>query len=374
MPEQRKTRSETPSGLFGIRHSNRTKDEHWTKNAFNSSFPTAVACYMLSKGISAIYNKLELQNGKLKVVSTEIPMKDVFRCGKTPLDMLKFCFESRFTPYQRYADEIDTIDLVVEKTNGDENEDNQLAPLEIKLTVLPTHGTSRLPPEQWGCELVVRSATTSYAALGMFDSVKDKASSIRELFEPTCSGVGDWKNDFEMSNKTCELVQCVNVFQAKHLEKQKPLLLQVIWKTEGQSPILAEDAFDIVVWSDYAFSRLFLDDSQVKVDTMSRPMRASARLVRCLWELSKSSKINLDTIYRQMAFDVQTDKEFAIQGKKWRSYVSSERIAKPILGKSLVHEIIEPGCMELLQPERRLDQTLYFMIRLEKNSQTSIVK
>ena len=73
--------------------------------------------------------------------------------------------------------------------------------------------------------------------------------------------------------------------------------------------MLAEQAFDLVVWSDYAFSRLFIDGSYEPAPTMSRPMRATARLARCLWELSKSSKIRLVDIYRQMAFGNQTDKD-----------------------------------------------------------------
>ena len=64
-------------------------------------------------------------------------------------------------------DSIDGIDLVVKDTEG-----NYLAPLEVKLTVIPTSQTSVLPEKKWGSEIVVRSATTSYCALGMFDSVK----------------------------------------------------------------------------------------------------------------------------------------------------------------------------------------------------------
>lgn len=357
MREPKKVKCETPSGLFGIRHSNRTADSHWGKNCFNSSFPTAVACYMLDQGIPAIYNRLRLHKGELGVVSEEISLKDVFRCGKTHPDNLNFCFESRFEPYQDYSfEEIDAIDLVVAESGG-----RPLAPLEIKLTVLPTSGTSALPEDEWGCELVVRSATTSYAALGMFDSVRGDAKDIREIFERPCSGVESWTNGFEMSHKTAALVHCVNAFQSNYLDRQKPLLIQTMWKTNGQSPILAENAFDIVVWSDYAFSRLFLDCSQE--ETMSRPMRASAKLARCLWELSKSGKIHLGEIYRQMAFGTQTDKEFSIQGQKWRGYVSSERIVRPILDKSVVGKIIAPGYIERLRPERRFDQTLYFTLR-----------
>jgi len=359
MQKTKASHDETSSGLFGIKNSNRTTEKHWGKNCFNSSFPTAVACYMLSKDIPAIYNMLTVKDGELSVAASEISIRNVFNCGKKSLDSLYFNFESRFDPYQQYSsDPIDAIDLVV--MTADEA---FLSPIEIKLTVLPTSATSHNPENEWGCELVVRSATTSYCALGMFDSVKGEKQNVRKIFENTCSGVGSWNNDFEMSHKTPELTACVNAFQRNYLEQQKPLLMQTIWKTQGQSPMLDGNAFDIVVWSDFAFSRLFLDSATVAEQTMSRPMRASARLARCIWELSKSGKIKLKDIYKQMAFGTQTDKEFALSGDKWRRYVSSPRITRPLLPKSVLKAIIEKGYIEKLHPERRFDQTLYFTVK-----------
>jgi hypothetical protein len=92
-------------------------------------------------------------------------------------------------------------------------------------------------------------------------------------------------------------------------------------------------------------------------------MRASASLARCLWELSKSGQAPLNEIYRQTAFDKQTDKEFAISGNIWNNYVSTKRILKPILPKEVLNEIIEPGFVSWLKPERRFDQTLYFTFK-----------
>ncbi len=347
------------TGLFGIEHSNRKPDDHWGKNCFNSSFPTAMACYMMSRGIKAIYNKLEFINGVPKVVSSEIDIKKVFNCKGLDASALDFHFESVFEKYRAYStDSIDGIDLVVMTTNG-----RCLAPLEVKLTVLPTDSTSRQPEEKWGCELVIRSATTSYCALGMYDAVKNKSSDIRDIFEDTCASIQNWDNDYEMRHNTPQIAKCIDIFQERYHTKQKPLLMQAIWKTKGKSPELADNAFDILIWSDYAFSRLFIDSSYDVENTMSRPMRATARLARCLWELSKSGKIRLLDIYRQMAFGNQTDKEFAIGGPKWRTYVSSERIIKPALKKDVINEIIEPGYIERLSPERRFDQTLYFTYR-----------
>lgn len=344
------------SGLFGIRHSNRNDDDHWGKNCFNSSFPTAMACYMLEKDIPAIYVHLAKVNGKLAVVADEIPMHDVFRCGGRALDELYFSFESVYEPYQQYSfDAIDNIDLVVKDTRQ-----GFLNPLEVKLTVMPTDQTSKFPENKWGCELVIRSATTSYCALGMYDSIKRSSANVREIFEESCSNIQMWDNDYEMTHKTPNLHNSINNFQKEYFEYQKPLLMQTIWKTKGKSPLLADHAFDIVIWSDYAFSRLFVDGTDTEAKTMSRPMRATARLARCLWELSKSGKIRITDIYRQMAFGNQTDKEFAINGIKWKKYVVSNRVPSLRLDKSVINEIISKGSIKRLSPERRFDQTLYF--------------
>lgn len=347
------------SGLFGIKHSNRSEDDHWGKNCFNSSFPAATANYMMANDIPAIYIHLNIANGRPKVIASEIPIRKVFNCKNKQADDLYFSFESVYEPYQIYSfDPIDGIDLVIKDLNG-----NFLSPLEVKLTVLPDNTTYKKAEENWGSEMVVRSATTSYCALGMFDAIKNNAKEVRAIFEEACSAIQGWDNDFEMTHKIPTLSNSLDEFQKKYYTKQKPLLMQTLWKTQGKSPLLAEQAFDIVIWSDYAFSRLFIDGSYETASTMSRPMRATARLARCLWELSKSGKIRVVDIYRQMAFGNQTDKEFSIPGNKWRSYVETPRTAKPVLLKTAVHSIIENGYIEKLSPERRFDQTLYFTVR-----------
>lgn len=345
------------SGLFGIEHTNRPDMQHWTKNCFNSSFPAALANYMLCKGIPAIYAKLAIVDNELKVVCEEIPISELFRCGNLQPSELVFNFESKFEPYQDFAfDSIDGIDLVVKDMAG-----NYLAPVEVKLTVLPTSATAKKPEEEWGSEIVVRTATTSYLAFSVWNEVKDNARHIREIFEDTCSNIGSWTNDFEMSHKTANLKSVIDVFEREYIQYQRPLVMQPFWKTKGQSPILCENCFDIVVWSNLAFSRLFLETAND--DTMSRPMRASARMARCLWELSKSGKIRVEDIYRQMAFGQQTDKEVSVPGDRWRKYITTNRTVTPAVSKEAINEIIAPGYIENLRPERRFDQTLYFTAR-----------
>lgn len=344
------------SGLFGIHHTNRLPDDHWGKNCFNSSFPTAMACYMLEHDIPVVYLRL---NEDLKVVAETLPVSELFKASGRTVEDLAFHFETVFEPYQQYSfDQIDGIDLVVKGIDG-----QFLSPVEIKLTVIPDNSTCGKAEDQWGAEMVIRSATTSYCALGMFDSVRTDAQNIREIFEASCSDIQMWDNDFEMTHKLPNLSRAIDVFERAYLTHQKPLLMQTLWKTQGKSPVLADQAFDIVVWSDYAFTRLFVDSSYDIAKTMSRPARSTARLARCLWELSKSGKIRITDIYRQMAFGNQTDKEFSVNGLHWRKYVEHERITHPILPKGVVSEIIQDGFIEKLSPERRFDQTLYFTVR-----------
>jgi len=347
------------SGLYGIVHSNRADKQHWTKNCFNSSFPAALANYMLDKDIPAIYARLEVVDGELKIVCSKISIRDVFRSGSLKPQELEFDFESKFDPYQAYAfDSIDGIDLVIKDLNG-----NFLAPVEVKLSVLPTSATACKPEDEWGCEIVVRTATTSYLVFSLWDEVKSNSRHVREIFEDVCSNIGSWTNDYEMSHKTQSLKSAIDVFEKEYLSVQRPLVMQPFWKTLGQSQMLCDDCFDIVIWSNLAFSRLFLETANDR--KMSRPMRASARMARCLWELSKSGKIHLNEIYREMAFRQQTDKELAVSGDHWRRYITSNRTLKPAVSKSAIKEIIKPSYIENLRPERRFDQTLYFTVRDE---------
>ena len=162
--------------LYGIEQSNRAKKDFWGKNQFNSTFPVALACYMRDKGIKPVYISL---SPDFEIINTEVSFDEIFRTTLPNKD-LNFCFESKYDPYQVFSrEDIGGIDLVLKDTN-----DNFITPLEIKLTVLPDDGTSKLNEALWGSELVIRPATTKYAALGMVESIQDRLDDVREIFEP----------------------------------------------------------------------------------------------------------------------------------------------------------------------------------------------
>jgi len=337
--------------LYGINRSNRTGDDLWGKNQFNSSFPVSLACYMRDSGLNAVYLALDRD---LKVIPVEISFDAVFNT-QAPNEDLYFSFETKYNPYQIYAyDDIGHIDLTIQQGEA------FLRPLEIKLTVMPDNSTHALNEAEWGSEIVIRPASTSYCALGIADAFKDEMDTIRQIFEPVCHDVRDWGNKHEIQARRTHLLTALNSFQTAHFERQKPLLMQPIWKTQGKSPLLADHAFDIFIWSDFALCRLFLDRSLEGQEVVNRYMRSSARLARFLYEVSTRGRVNIRSIYTEMAHDLQTDKEFSVPGRIMKNYMNSPRRINPSLPPDVLRRIILNGGERLLSPERRFDATIYY--------------
>jgi len=351
------------AGLFGINNSNRHSDEFWTKNCFNSSFPAALANYMYSQEISVNYIKVD---ENLRPFVTTLPVRELYNMGqRNSLEQLYFAFESKYDPYQSFAYEtIDGIDLVIKGT------DNVfLRPLEVKLTVIPDSTTCDLEDESlWGSEIVFRSATTQYCTLGMTNSLVDHLDSIRDMFERPCSRIQDWGNKTEVRARLPGLLDICNSFEQRFFDHQQPLIMQPIWKTQGQDPLLVEHgALDIFVWSDFAFTRLFLTSPLLDIEAnkpLSRQNRAAARFIRYWYEVARNGRVHLRDIYRQMTFDLQTDKEFSVPGNVTNPYMRCDRLAHLAVDRDALFDIILDRGEEQLMPERRFDQSvLYYTMR-----------
>lgn len=345
------------ASIFGIEHSNRKKEEFFGKNQFNSSFPVGLANYMLVNNIPARYIKLK-DNLKTEIVN--LPIDELFCAkGKKPED-LYFGFESVFAPFKKYATDepLDGIDLVV----SDNATRTQLCPLEVKLTVLPDNTTVDFDVSKWGAELVIRPATTEYCVFNMRNSLGAHLKEIFNLFDPVCKSIDDWNNEAEVSAVVPKLIPLINEFEKRFLGYQRPLIMQPVWKTKGKSPALCEDAFDIFVWSDFAFTRLFMDRMGKANAKISRPQRCAVRFARALYELSVSSesKISVEKIYRKMAYSQQSDKEFAASGRITNQYFSSVDFAQLSVKRDAVYKIISNEGIKKLSPERRFDQSVYF--------------
>ena len=347
-------------GLYGLTNSNRDFADpfYWGKNQFNSSFPAALCCYMRDKGIPAVY----ISSGGKGTDISDLEFGKIFD-SNLPNDKLRFDFEDVFEPYRDYVnDALEKTDLIVtDSTTG-----KPLRPIEIKLTVLPDDGTSTLDESEYGSEIVVRSPTTRYIALGIAHRVSiEGRNRIRELLEPVCGDIGsDWESIRAMQSCKAAIFSAMNDLEAEFHNIQAPLLLQPIWKTEGKKPILTQNCLDIFAWSDFALLRMILNmcnsRSTDASNKISRPQRAILRMARFLYEFSLGGKVYQDRIYDGMTYGNLGDKEFAISGSRTRKYMKCKRLLKPIVTRDEIRNIVLGGGQKFLSPERRFDAILFF--------------
>ncbi len=345
--------------LYGIENSNRRGNDLWGKNQFNSTFPVALCCYMRDTGIAPVYIAVE-PDFSHRTTDQEINISDVFGTDAKG-DQVRFDFESSFEPAEVFTfDRLEAIDLVTSSRGG-----QPLRPLEIKLTVLPDDATASLAPNRWSSEIVVRPITTAYATIQIARGIKlaGLGPGIRKLIEPVWQNVQDWNNRSEVLTSMDEIVAALRNVTGSITDLQVPFLLQPIWKTQGKSPLLAMNCFDVFVWSDLAIWKLFIDAAtRRKTKRVTRHQRECARTLRCLYELLTVGQIRYSDIYRGMDLGTQTDKAFSFGGKTTIKYMEHERLSTPAVHRDSLRSIILNSGETKLSPERRFDASVYFTL------------
>lgn len=343
-------------GLFGIKHSNRdfSKKESWGKNQFNSSFPAALVCYMNYKGFDNVYLKLDKN---LKVTHDRITSKSLF--GLHPdYENLFFAFETPYTPYQQLLiGNVPRDDLVTQnRVSG-----NCLKGIEIKLTALPDNSTCELSEEQYGCELVIRPDTIVYLASSIAMLYKNKLGRKRltKIIGHFFGSIDDWTEPNEVLPYIPNMIKTLENITLDKISFQKPLIMQPVWKTLGKSPILADNCLDVFVWSNFAFTRLFLDMATTSVTQINRPIRTIIWLFKMLYDFSFFGQIDYHQIIDELSFNTKNDKAFAVNGRVTYPYMKSEFLTEPRIQKSEIKLIILGGGQNLLSPERRFDAIIY---------------
>lgn len=342
-------------GLFGLQHSNRdfTQADAWGKNQFNSSFPAALACFMAHKSVEPVYLRLDKN---LKLVHDSIAVTQLF--GISPTDKnLFFAFESDYTPYrQLVVENLPRIDLVTQ------NAQNCLTGLEIKLTALPDSTTHHLTDDKFGTELVIRPDSIVYLALSIATIYKNNQNELQSKIGTAFDGIQNWSEGREIMPFIPLMVSIIEVILIENIEAQTPLILQPIWKTIGKSPKLAENCLDIFVWSNFGFTRLFMDIANAELKTenkITRQMRSVIGLFKMLYDFAKAGKINHTKILDELSYNTKNDKAFAVSGKTTQHLMACAELTTPRITKREIKNIILGGGHLLLSPERRFDAIVY---------------
>ena len=156
------------------------------------------------------------------------------------------------------------------------------------------------------------------------------------------------------------MVDLIEGLIADNIDKQAPFMIQPIWKTEGKFLRLHKNCFDTFVWSNYAFTRLFIDNTKkhIMADNITRHMRTTVWLVKMLSDYATRGKIDFQWAIDHITFNTKNDKAFASGGQITYPYMKSEELNNPRIERDALKEIILGGGEKHLSPERRLDAAI----------------
>ena len=303
-------------------------------------------------------NKLEpiavvAEEGKVKAVDGVWSMSKVV--GRKQ-DNPHFHFEESFAPYALFSrNQVDHIDLVV-SIGG-----KHVVPLEVKLTVVPDNTTSAMDEKDWAPELVMRPVSSAHAMMGVASSLMEPGngeikSDVVAALRPTYNKISTWTNAAEILHNNLEIAEALARTIQIAEKIQRPFLLQPIWRTKGQSLELCKQCFDVFVWSDVSVISIPARESlRSSSEGMTRWLRETARHVRSLYDLLSVGDYDYSGIYKGMPLGLQTDKSFALGGRKSIVYLRHRRLVEPILNRNVLSELILYGGEGELKPERRFD-------------------
>ena len=342
-------------GLYGLGDGNSSRQgkDLWGKNQFNSTFPLALCLKMRDDGVAPVAVALHADGKVAADPSRRWSMEEVIGDKR---DNPYYHFEKTFSAYESLSrNEVEKIDLVVSLGGED------WRPLEVKLTVVPDSGTARKSMNEWGPELVLRPVSSAYAMMGLASSLSEDGNAalkadVMSIIRPNYNAIQDWTNIVEISSNRERLRDTLSGVLDKTLQIQKPFLIQPIWRTEGQAPVLATQCFDLFVWSDAAVMRLPIDLShEATPNRVTRHLREVARHVRALYDILNSGDFDYRETYKGMPLGNQTDKAFAMAGSLTREYLNHPCLTKPRHSRDILDSLILNGGGKELKPERRFD-------------------
>ncbi len=278
-------------------------------------------------------------------------------------DDLFFAFESQYTPYQQFiVGNLPRVDLVTQlRGNG-----QSLRPIEIKLTALPDNSpdnsTCDLSHEYYGCEIVIRPDTIVYLACSIVTNFKDKRQDLKKIIGNDFEPIEDWTEGENVWPFIPKMIRVIDKTILSVLDKQEPILMQPIWKTTGKSPKLADNCLDVFVWSNFAFTQLFLDVVRRELNEtnkVTRQIRTIIWLFKMLYDFALNGQINHSQVIDGLTYNTKNDKAFAVNGRITHRFMACDELIKPRIKKSEIKDIITGGGQQLLSPERRFDAIIY---------------
>lgn len=342
--------------LYGIRRSNMSPKEMWGHDRFPTSFSVALINYMGDRGIPLNYVSVDV-NGACRV--STIRLSEIYGCSLSRLTEAEFCFDSLFEPFTEIAECIPQSDLVLRDGRG-----MPLSAMEILTSVVPDAVTRGQPKEFMGPEVTIRTDLLEKCALSMAGSLIEESARSLEILDDGMPFDIDWTDWQQVAPYIDTIIENLNRLETSLFDRQRPFLVQVIWKSEDHGPFMANDAMDAFVWSDMALTRLILNNMRALSNrSPTRPYRACIRLYRIIASVLRGENPNLYEIIRETSYKMPEGKEYIANGNIVNRMMSCGRLTRPIISAAEVVCLGSNGFEDMIMPERRLDMSVYQAVR-----------
>lgn len=208
---------------------------------------------------------------------------------------------------------------------------------------------------------MIRPDTIVYLACSIVMQYKSKMGrkKLKKFIGNEFENISDWTEPNEVLPYLSKMVSVIENITRDQISCQEPLIIQPIWKTLGKSPILANHCLDVFVWSNLAFTRLFVGMATEPFTQINRPIRTIIWLLKMLYYFNKLGQIDYRRIIDTLSFNTKNDKAFAVNGRITHPYMKSKFLTQPRIQQSEIKHIILAGGQNLLSPERRFDAIIY---------------
>lgn len=340
---------ERPS-MYGMRNCNRGWDALWSRDLFPKAFSVALLNYMRDAGIGV--NLVGFDGSRCNVGSMSVD--ELYGSTREQNTDLEFDFDVGFSDVMDLALDVPPSDLVVREGSG-----RCVGAYDMAVSVVPDSSTRGMSLDQMGPEVTVRSKTLMNCALSIAHSLRSESDTVLDILGDVRTASWD-----EVSEDLEPLMLSIDRLERTFADRQRPFMIQSVWRSETEGPFMAEDAMDVFVWTDLALTRLFLDsDRRSRDGSPTRPARCAVRLYEMLRGAASGEVLDLGALFDRTSYDIPGMREFMVNGRTSVRYMGCPRLSSPAVGSSVIPSLASKGFEAMLEPERRFDTSVYYAVR-----------
>ena len=275
--------------LYGIRRSNMRPSRQLAREMFPTTFSAALMNHMGDRGLPLNYIRV---GPVCRTEVSEIPLEEVYGCLPGDVPDTEFCFRSVYDPFAEMARNAPESDLVLRDARG-----IPLGRMDIRMTVVPDSHTRDLPHDLMAPEVNMTTRHLVLCALSMAESLEPVSDEALDILRRDIPDDLDWSDWSQVGEVVETVVDNLDRLESTFHNLQRPAQVQTIWRADGESPRMAEDAMVAFAWSDMALTTLFLDSrTRSKDGSCTRPLRAAVRLHRILTSVLDGMNPDIDAV------------------------------------------------------------------------------